>query len=262
MSIAFLSSSLTDTSDASKCHDRYELLYVISGRGRFVIEGEELPVLPRSIFLTRPFEYGTISVDEEIGFERIVIRFDKSALLAESADILTSMLDESELGGIYYSEDMRLSDVDLVFDRLAASESLSDRAGSALLSAIISELIAFLSVSEGKKLIHSENTLFSRVTSYINSNIQRDLSLDTLSHRFFVSKYYLCREFKEQSGTSIHNYINQKRVLYAKQLIEAGETASKAAEAVGFGDYSAFYRAYIKYQGTSPASAKPKGGNL
>ena len=69
-----------------------------------------------------------------------------------------------------------------------------------------------------------------------------------------MSKYYLCRAFKKYSGVSIHSYITHKRVVYAKQLIDSGETASGAAYKVGFGDYSAFYRAYVKVFGKSPAS--------
>jgi AraC-like DNA-binding protein len=40
--------------------------------------------------------------------------------------------------------------------------------------------------------------------------------------------------------------------MYAKQLIESGETASGAAYKVGFGDYSAFYRAYVRIIGKAP----------
>ena len=40
----------------------------------------------------------------------------------------------------------------------------------------------------------------------------------------------------------------------AKQLIEQGETASGAAYKVGFGDYSAFYRAYVKVVGKAPTA--------
>jgi AraC-like DNA-binding protein len=76
-----------------------------------------------------------------------------------------------------------------------------------------------------------------------------------LAKRFFVSKYYLCRAFKRHNGISVHGYVNQKRVMYAKQLIEAGETASGAAYRVGFGDYSAFYRAYVKQLGVAPTMA-------
>ena len=35
-------------------------------------------------------------------------------------------------------------------------------------------------------------------------------------------------------------------------MIEGGESASGAAYKVGFGDYSAFYRAYVKIVGKSP----------
>ena len=101
-----------------------------------------------------------------------------------------------------------------------------------------------------------------RVMRYINSDIQGDLRLDTISGQFFVNKCYLCRAFKQYSGISIHTYINRKRVLYAKQLIESGEAASRAAERVGFGDYSSFYRAYMKYLGVPPTSHQPKRGGV
>ena len=91
---------------------------------------------------------------------------------------------------------------------------------------------------------------------YLNENAERDISLDRLARRFFVSKYHLCRAFKKHNGISVHGYINRKRVMYAKQLIESGETASRAAYQVGFGDYSAFYRAYVKIVGKSPTSSE------
>jgi AraC-like DNA-binding protein len=71
---------------------------------------------------------------------------------------------------------------------------------------------------------------------------------------FFVSKFYLCRVFKGYSGTSIHAYINKKRIMMAKEYIENGMSARAASEAVGYQDYSAFYRAYVKIVGKSPTA--------
>jgi AraC-like DNA-binding protein len=96
------------------------------------------------------------------------------------------------------------------------------------------------------------------VMKYINSNITRELNLDKLSRYFFVSKFYLCRAFKQKNGITVHNYIIEKRVMYAKELIEAGETASSAAYRVGFGDYSSFYRAYVKIVGEPPTTPKKR----
>jgi AraC-like DNA-binding protein len=100
----------------------------------------------------------------------------------------------------------------------------------------------------------SNSQVIDNSIRYLNENLTRDMNLDTIARRFFVSKYYLCRAFKKHNGVSVHGYINHKRIMYAKQLIEQGDTASGAAYKVGFGDYSAFYRAYVKIIGKSPTA--------
>ena len=114
----------------------------------------------------------------------------------------------------------------------------------------------FIDVSVVESLIdeYQKYALDDLAVKYLNEHIDRDVSLDKLAKKFYVSKYYLCRAFKKHNGISVHGYINQKRVMYAKQLIESGETASAAAYRVGFGDYSAFYRAYVKIVGRAPTS--------
>ena len=260
ISVSFESSESSNSQrEISSCHEKYEILYVTAGCGRYILEGAEFPISARSLFLSCPFEYKTVIIDDGEPFERYVISFSQAALSAETAEMLSLIVSDSSCGGVYYSPAVQHVATEAVFDRLYVAEQLSSRERGVFLSALLSELISLLSAAAGERLLHSDDSLVARVSRYINANIHRDLSLDKLSHRFFVSKYYLCRAFKQQKGTSIHNYINQKRVLFAKQLIESGETASRAAYKVGFGDYSAFYRAYIKFQGISPTSPKVKG---
>ena len=111
-----------------------------------------------------------------------------------------------------------------------------------------------LSVATRESIPRDERELGARVIKYLNEHIYKVVSLDKIAKKFFVSKFYLCRAFKKHNGISVHGYINQKRVMYAKQLIESGESASAAAYRVGFGDYSAFYRAYVKLIGRAPTS--------
>ena len=111
-----------------------------------------------------------------------------------------------------------------------------------------------LSFVRNERISRDEFELGARVLKYVNEFLVRDLSLDVIAKRFFVSKFYLCRAFKKYTGASIHSYVTHKRVVYAKHLIESGETASGAAYKVGFGDYSAFYRAYVKIFGKPPSS--------
>ena len=53
-----------------------------------------------------------------------------------------------------------------------------------------------------------ENTaLIPRVIAYINAHLSSDLSLDMLSERFYISKFYLSHQFKQYTQLSLHQYI-------------------------------------------------------
>ena len=95
------------------------------------------------------------------------------------------------------------------------------------------------------------------VLNYINSNLENDLSIDTIASEFFISKYYLMRKFKNQIGSSIHNYVVQKRLILARSLIYDGLSMSSVCSRCGFNDYSSFVRAFKKVYGVSPSNYNP-----
>ena len=240
--------------DISHCHDKYEILYVIDGSGRMVIEGTLFDIKPGTLIVIRPFEYHSMQLDSSSVYERYVLHFAESDLVDEALNLLRAMLDGVEGSGKLYTHTALSKNVRPVFERFDTAESLPDNEKAIYLKTLLSELMVFLSVSGGEHIGISEGELGARVIRYLNENIYRNISLDTLARRFFVSKYYLCRAFKKHNGVSVHGYVTHKRVLYAKQLIEQGESASAAAYKVGFGDYSAFYRAYVKIIGRAPTA--------
>ena len=91
------------------------------------------------------------------------------------------------------------------------------------------------------------------IIHYINENLAGDLTIEALSDRFYLSKYHMMRKFKEETGYSMHQYILEKRVLAARGLILAGESAAIASMECGFKDYSTFSRAYKKLLGRLPS---------
>ena len=82
------------------------------------------------------------------------------------------------------------------------------------------------------------------VLRYIGEHLEEDLSVDALANRFYLSRYYLMHRFKAVTGYTLHQYINQKRLLRAGELIRAGVPVMKAAEQAGFAEYSTFLRAF------------------
>ena len=88
---------------------------------------------------------------------------------------------------------------------------------------------------------------------YINENLSKDLTIETLSNKFYLSKYHMMRKFKEETGYSMHQYILEKRILAARNLILTGSPATVASVECGFKDYSTFSRAYKKLLGQIPS---------
>ena len=240
--------------DIKHCHDTYEILYVLGGSGRFMIEGTSFDIKPGTLLVIRPFEYHSMQLDGTSDYERYVIHFPESYLTNDASDLFKAILAGVEGSGKVYSAGSLSKNILPILERFDIAEALPDNEKSIYVKTLLSELMVFLSVSGGEQIAINEGELGARVIRYLNENLSRDVSLDTLARRFFVSKYYLCRAFKKHNGVSVHGYINHKRVMYAKQLIEQGETASGAAYKVGFGDYSAFYRAYVKIIGKAPTA--------
>ena len=249
-----------ERSGVNHCHDCYEIMYVISGAGKYIVEGSEFSLNKRSLVLVRPLAYHKACSVGEASYEACVLRFSKDALSGSALSMLERLINEDE-NGRYFSPNAVSDSLISAFDRFESASRLPLPEKNAYSEALLSEIIILLSAAAGEKMTFADDELGARVIRYLNSNIEKSLSLDKLAKRFFVSKYHLCRAFKKHSGTSVHSYINHKRIMYAKQLIDAGQTAQSVAYKVGFGDYSAFYRAYVKIVGKSPR-AEQKGGEI
>ena len=236
------------------CHDKFEITLAISADGRYIVEGSEHKVSRGTLFLISPMSYHKVIINTESTTELYSIHFNPSDLPEGIASILERLTDSGRERGRIFPSRCIPDELLASFDRFSIAERLSEAEKNMYIQALISEIIILLSAAEGEEMVRLDNDLGARVCKYLNSNIQRNICLDKLARRFFVSKYYLCRAFKSYSGTSVHAYVNHKRIILAKQLIESGMTASHAAEKVGFGDYSAFYRSYVKIIGKSPTA--------
>lgn len=235
------------------CHDKYEILYVVDGYGSYLVEGAEFEMKPGTLIVIRPFEYHCVKIDKNHPYERYLLHFSSGAVVSDALGLLDSVSSatDDDSGRVYSIEELS-APLRLVFDRFEQYETISKEDRPLYFRLILSELLILLSTAGSQRIVHNAGDIGGKVAKYINEYLESNISLDKLAKRFFVSKYYLCRSFKKYSGVSIHSYITHKRVVYAKQLIESGETASGAAYKVGFGDYSSFYRAYVKILGKPP----------
>ena len=94
--------------------------------------------------------------------------------------------------------------------------------------------------------------LFQNLVLYIDGHLDEDLSLETLSERFYVSRSHIAHTFSDTIGIPLHQYVLKKRLEAARSSILSGTPVTKAFQSFGFTDYSAFYRAFRKEYGQGP----------
>ena len=98
-----------------------------------------------------------------------------------------------------------------------------------------------------------KNPRVVEMMGYIDRHLTEDLDIDALAEAFYISKYHMMRLFHRESGFTVHGYLNQRRLLHARELIEGGMRATEACYRSGFRSYSSFTRAYGKHFGTTPS---------
>ena len=73
--------NVPENMNANHCHDKYEIIYVQEGQGKYIVEGVEYPVRPRTLMIFPPLVYHCVSVDAGSSYERCVLFFEKNAVL-------------------------------------------------------------------------------------------------------------------------------------------------------------------------------------
>ena len=83
----------TKSLSISHCHDSYEILFVADGKGRYLIEGAEFSLRPRTLVLIKPFEYHCVEINADSNYERYVIHFSNNSVVKEVISNLEKLAD-------------------------------------------------------------------------------------------------------------------------------------------------------------------------
>jgi len=82
------------------------------------------------------------------------------------------------------------------------------------------------------------------IMNYIDSNFLNISSIGEIAAKFKYSHSYLCRIFREKHGTTIINYLNEKKLQYAARRLAEGDKCGELAELVGYSNTANFTRAF------------------
>lgn len=96
-----------------------------------------------------------------------------------------------------------------------------------------------------------------KAVSYIDANLDKAVSLRILSEYISLNESYLSTLFKNETGQTVISYINQKRILRAKELLMTTDmSVEEVATVCGFEDSNYFSRVFRRLESVSPSEYK------
>ncbi|MGE0021622.1 MAG: AraC family transcriptional regulator [Draconibacterium sp.] len=99
------------------------------------------------------------------------------------------------------------------------------------------------------------NFRLTKVMQFLNTNYQHKIELEKVAEIANLHPAAFCRFFKEKSGKSLSEYVNDMRVGYACRLITEGRmSVSQISYESGFNNLSNFNRTFKKHTGFTPTS--------
>lgn len=112
-------------------------------------------------------------------------------------------------------------------------------------------------VSEVLEKSGNERNVIEEIKSYIIRNLDHDISREELAEVVFLNEDYMSRLFRKQEGISLTQYMTDRKIERAKELLECPDiSVTAAAEGIGMTNFPYFSKIFKRAMGISPSEYK------
>lgn len=236
-------------------HEQCEIYCFVSGNAEYLVEGAHYPLKTGSVLIMHPAESHRVRILSSGKYERYAVNF--SFAVTDSLDpcriLMKPFLDRPlGRGNLYSARELGGETIRLFDEMCGRGDQYERRLKTSTRLFLLLELIYKAYLRRETDGYAPPTELSEMLIAYVNDHLFEDLSVSVLAERFFLSTSQIGRIFRRATGAAPWEYITIKRLTAAREKIRCGESAGSAAESTGFGDYSSFYRAYVKCFGCPP----------
>lgn len=224
-------------------HKYYEIYMFLEGDCKYIVEGKEYKLDPYDIIIIRKSDMHRVYHNSSAQYRRIVFNIYPAFFEDAKCEEYERAFLHSEKGNKISASIVKSSGL---YDAIMRIRKYTDNFKSIKKPVVTASLIEILHIINSVKIYTDADNPDDRVNamiSYINEHYTSNITLEELEKKFFVSKFHICHIFKQATGLTIHQYITQKRVMYARELENSGMLKGEAASMAGFLNYSSYYRA-------------------
>ncbi len=99
-----------------------------------------------------------------------------------------------------------------------------------------------------------EPAALAKARAFIEANLSEPLPLALVARKSGLSESHFCRIFREGTGLTMKDYVNRRRIQWAKKELLKSETRiSEIAFLIGYQSLSQFNRSFSRITGRSPS---------
>jgi AraC-like DNA-binding protein len=247
-------------------HQCWEWLFVHEGKGTVVVNRQTYEMERGMLFLFRPYQLHHIHVEPspEQPYIRSIFYFDPlyaEALLRDFSglqNMLRALWHDRECTQVFWMREQAKL-MEWAYEQYNETGhkgvGIQDEEFLLLLVQllqIIRSQEALQHQSHGAKLERSHG-YSEHIMRYIDEHYREELSLDMLAESLHLSKTYLSRLFKSETGSSITEYLTARRIREACKLLETTELpVERIGAETGFPNSSYFIQLFRRKVGVTP----------
>ncbi len=246
-------------------HSQYEIFYIIEGQREFFFNNRQYMAHSGDLILidTNLIHMTKSASSKDHGYNRVIfyIDYDKMASFDEKYPDLQLVKFLHANYGVYHLDDEQQA---LFLNIYRDLRILLTNKPSGYQTGMELALLSWFYQLTHSLTVDNEVVLPSADTSakhknvyaiadYLSENCDKKISLDELAEHFYMSKYYLCRIFKDVTNYKITEYINIHRIQKATTLLEeTNKPISEIADMLGFESLTYFEKTFKTYMTISP----------
>jgi len=249
-------------------HEHLEIYYLVSGERNYYIRGRDYHVRAGDLVVIagnvmhRTFPMG------DCAHERILLEIYTPMLQAVNEMFGDPSPERmlTNVAGILHLDAANQVWVQSLLRNLMLEMSHQRYGRETMIHSMLAQLLTFIvrhSVEEPSESWESsepKNAKMLEISNYLAAHSAEKMSLDEISERFSISKFHLCRTFKEMTGFTISEYINASRVMHARELLMTTNLSiAEIAKKVGFESSTHFGKVFKQQIGRSPLHYRKYG---
>lgn len=248
-------------------HDHLELAFVMSGEGRYHIEGEIYEVREGDLLIFNPgvkheallSEGSTMPTTEFfVGFSDIQI-----------VDYPANFLPVPDGGHIIHTTGEFKQKIARICTSMENENTVCKAGRYFMLKSYLMQLLLLVIREQcetitpaGSYAFESVNKKYvvDRIVTYFEEHYMDKISLDQIADNMYLSPFYISKIFKSEIGDTPIRHLINIRLEKAKELLESNNNGSiqEIAGMVGYDDAYHFSKLFKKRYGISPSQARKR----